>query len=108
MTHVHVLHVQRSVVRAVRSIYPMVRASLREAQASFSTVSDVQLRRDCIEWLGFFAFARVLQRWQVHSALASAFANYMQAPQYARARGKIGRLAISAWTTHRQRIAQMT
>jgi len=70
--------------------------------------AQCQIQRACVEWIGYFAFAHVLEPWPVHAPLVAALMPFVHAQRYARSRRKIGPLVLRAWAAHRERIRRLT
>lgn len=100
--------VMRAIVHAVRLTWNMIRAAIREARAMLHPHAQCHIQRACVEWIGYFAFAHVLQRWPVHAPLVAALMPFVHAQRYARSRRKIGPLVLRAWTAQRERIRRLT
>ena len=103
----HGTYVLRAITRAIALVYPMIHTQAAAAARSVDATARADVRRDCVEWLGVFAFVQVLGTWAADAALAAALAPAVAAPQYAAARRAVGRLALVAWPAHAQRVADM-
>lgn len=105
LPYAHPPYVLRSITHAVLSAWPLLRMHTRAAAPG----AQFQLRRRCVEWLGWFAFARVLRHWRQHDALVSLLhRTQLEASLYAEARRQVGRLALEAWPAHAQRVLNAT
>ena len=105
LPYAHPPHVLRTITHAVLSTWPLLRVHTRAAAPG----AQFHLKRRCVEWLGWFAFARVLHHWRQHDELvAQLHRTQLEAPQYVEARRQVGRLALEAWPTHARRVQNAT
>lgn len=108
MPYAYAPPVMRAIVHAVRLTWSMIRAAIREARATLHPHAQCHVQRSCVEWIGYFAFAHVLQPWPVHAPLVASLMPIVHAQHYARPRRKIGPLVLRAWSVHRERIRRLT
>lgn len=104
----HAPHVVCAIVHTVRMTWAMICAATRESRATLDSGAECDLRRPCVEWLGYFAFVHVLRQWSVHAGITQELQFHLEAPRYARARRQVGRVALRAWPAHRERVLHMT
>lgn len=105
LPYAHLPHVLRVITHAVLSAWPLLRVHTRAAAPG----AQFQLKRRCVEWLGWFAFARVLRHWRQHDDLvAELHRTQLEAPYYVEARRIVGRLALEAWPAHARRVQNAT
>lgn len=97
----------RSMEHAVRAAWPLMQAHAREARAAWHAGARCAVRRDCVEWLGWFAMVHVLQLWRTHAALVSHLRPHLDGRAASRkAQAAVGHLALEHWPRHRERVLQ--
>lgn len=95
----------RAIDQAVRMTHPMIVSRMRLAAASLYAGAACELRRDVVEWLGYFAFYSVLHTVPAYIDLAPWLAGRMHAPRYGTAQARVGRLALRIWEKDRGDLA---
>ncbi|WFD32171.1 RNA-directed DNA polymerase [Malassezia sp. CBS 17886] len=89
-----------AITHAVELAHPMVAARARMARAALHPAACTAVHRDCVEWLGWFAFHAVLARRRAHAVLVHSLELQMRAHRFRRARVVVGHLALTRWPQH--------
>ncbi|KAL4402942.1 telomere maintenance protein [Malassezia pachydermatis] len=92
------------IARAIRMVWPWIQARVRHVRTSWQPQAECRLRRDAVEWLGWFAFVHVLQPFPRHRDLITYLQAQVTSPLYAHARRQVGALALHAWPAHHERL----